>query len=135
MMVMKLDLYWKKPILHLNKVKSSGKNKYQYFTNLIDVESFKHFSLRNDLKKAIEEEEFFIQYQPKVELSTNQVIGAEALVRWEHPKWGTVPPFEFIVDRRRYWLDYQARGMDSQSGLYANARVESKRTKENSNCC
>ena len=80
----------------LNKVKSSGKNKYQYFTNLIDVESFKHFSLRNDLKKAIAEEEFFIQYQPKVELSTNQVIGAEALVRWEHPKWGTVPPFEFI---------------------------------------
>ena len=80
----------------LNKVKSLGTNKYQYFTNLIDVESFKHFSLRNDLKKAIVEEEFFIQYQPKVELSTNQVIGAEALVRWEHPKWGTVPPFEFI---------------------------------------
>ena len=48
------------------------------------------------LEKRLENEEFFIEYQPKVELSTNQVIGAEALVRWEHPKWGTVPPNEFI---------------------------------------
>ena len=80
----------------LNKGKSSGKNRSLFFTNVMDIESFKYFTLRNDLNKAIGEEDFFIQYQPKVDLSTNQVIGAEALVRWEHPKWGTVPPFEFI---------------------------------------
>ena len=82
--------------LALNKGRTSGKNRYYLFTNVMDIESFKYFTLRNDLNIAMEQEEFFIQYQPKVNLSTNQVIGAEALVRWEHPKWGTVPPIEFI---------------------------------------
>ena len=73
-----------------------GKNQYHLFTNLMDVESFKKFNLQNDIRKALENEEFFIEYQPKIETNSNEVIGAEALVRWEHPKWGTVPPNEFI---------------------------------------
>lgn len=62
----------------------------------MDVASFKKFHLQNDLRKAMENEEFFIEYQPKIETRTHTIIGAEALVRWEHSKWGTVPPYEFI---------------------------------------
>lgn len=80
----------------LNEGKLKGKNQYHLFTNLMDVESFKKFHLQNDIRQAMENEEFFIVYQPKIETSSHQVIGAEALVRWEHSKWGTVPPYEFI---------------------------------------
>ena len=80
----------------LNEGKLKGKNQYHLFTNLMDVASFKKFHLQNDIRKAMENEEFFIEYQPKIETSSHQVIGAEALVRWEHSKWGTVPPNEFI---------------------------------------
>ena len=80
----------------LNEGKLRGKNQYHLFTNLMDVASFKKFHLQNDIRKAMENEEFFIEYQPKIETSTHQIIGAEALVRWEHSKWGTVPPYEFI---------------------------------------
>ena len=87
---------FEKADLALNKGRTSGKNRYYLFTNVMDIESFKYFTLRHDLNIAMKQEEFFMQYQPKVDLNTNQVIGAEALVRWEHPKWGTVPPMEFI---------------------------------------
>lgn len=80
----------------LNEGKLKGKNQYHLFTNIMDVASFKKFHLQNDIRKAMDNEEFFIMYQPKIETSSQQVIGAEALVRWEHSKWGTVPPNEFI---------------------------------------
>lgn len=80
----------------LIKGKAYGKNKYYLFTNSMDIESFKKFNLQNDIRQAVENEEFFIEYQPKIDTQSNQVIGAEALIRWEHPKWGVVPPNEFI---------------------------------------
>ena len=61
------------------------------------------------------------------------MIGAEALVRWEHPKWGTVPPIEFISIAEDTGLIIKLGRMDFQSGLYANTRVESKRSEKNSN--
>ena len=80
----------------LDKGKVHERNKYYLFTNSMDIESFKKFNLQNDIRKALENEEFFIEYQPKVETKSQQVIGAEALIRWEHPRWGIVSPNEFI---------------------------------------
>lgn len=80
----------------LNNSKKNGKNQFHFFTNIMNVESYKKFTLQNDIRKALMNEEFFIEYQPKVDANSHQIIGAEALVRWEHPEWGTVPPNEFI---------------------------------------
>ncbi|MDR0268819.1 EAL domain-containing protein [Paenibacillus sp.] len=52
--------------------------------------------LENDLRKAIERNEFYLEYQPLVHLETTETVGMEALLRWEHPKRGNVPPLEFI---------------------------------------
>jgi EAL domain-containing protein (putative c-di-GMP-specific phosphodiesterase class I) len=63
----------------------------------MNIESFKRLSLKNDLRKAVNNNQFFVDYQPKVETKTHKIIGMEALIRWEHPKWGIVSPEEFIL--------------------------------------
>ncbi|MDC4228014.1 MAG: EAL domain-containing protein [Candidatus Manganitrophus sp.] len=55
-----------------------------------------HMILMGDLRHAIDRNELFLQYQPKIDLKTQSIIGAEALVRWQHPSRGTVPPDQFI---------------------------------------
>jgi diguanylate cyclase (GGDEF)-like protein/PAS domain S-box-containing protein len=80
----------------LYQAKENGKNQYQIFTLKMDVFSYKQFTLRNDSKKALLNNEFMIYYQPRYNPVTNKMISAEALIRWNHPKWGMVSPVEFI---------------------------------------
>lgn len=76
--------------------KNEGKNRYKFYSSGINVQSYKHFILRNDLKRAIEDNQLILYYQPIVNLKTNEILAAEALIRWEHPEWGTISPAEFI---------------------------------------
>ncbi len=80
----------------LNRAKKEGKSRYQAYSSRMDVKSFKEFSLRNDLKRAIEENQLVIYFQPILKLNTGEILGVEALTRWEHPEWGLVKPEEFI---------------------------------------
>jgi len=80
----------------LRRAKDAGEQGYQAYSPQIDVKTFKEFSLRNDLRKAIEKNELLIYYQPILHLKTGKIFGVEALMRWEHPEWGLVPPDEFI---------------------------------------
>lgn len=80
----------------LTLAKLRGKNKYEFYYPNMDVHNYKRFTLRNDLYKAAEKEQFRVYYQPQVSLSTGEILAAEALIRWEHPTWGLVPPNEFI---------------------------------------
>lgn len=80
----------------LTRSKEEGKNRYQFYARDMDIQHYKHFSLRNDLRKSIERNELIVYYQPMVNLETNQIIAVEALLRWEHPIWGMVSPLEFI---------------------------------------
>ncbi|WP_425800709.1 EAL domain-containing protein [Desulfitobacterium sp. Sab5] len=80
----------------LLQAKKEGKNKYVIFSSQVNIESYKQFMLRNDLHAALENEQFQVYYQPFIKLRTNEIIGAEALIRWKHPKWGMVSPGEFI---------------------------------------
>lgn len=61
-----------------------------------ELADIRYALLENELKKAIQQEQFHIDYQPKLQLSTGQVIGMEALVRWNHPELGRIPPNKFI---------------------------------------
>ncbi|WP_394234953.1 EAL domain-containing protein [Niallia oryzisoli] len=80
----------------LHQANESGPNYYEIYSRNMDIHSYKRFTLTNDLRKAIKNNEFFVDYQPRINVGTNQIIAAEALIRWDHPKWGIVSPKEFI---------------------------------------
>ena len=76
--------------------KHNGKNHYQIYEPAMDKDSYKLFLLKNDLNKALEKEQFFMVYQPRIEPKSNKIVGAEALIRWSHPELGFVSHLEFI---------------------------------------
>jgi len=72
------------------------RNSYQLYTSNMNVVAAERLSLETSLRKAIEREELLLHYQPKVHLVTGQIVGAEALLRWQHPEHGMVSPGQFI---------------------------------------
>ncbi|TGM72457.1 bifunctional diguanylate cyclase/phosphodiesterase [Leptospira mtsangambouensis] len=78
------------------KAKELGRNNYKFYTNELILRSEKRLYIENSLRKAIQNEELVLFFQPKISTLTNQVCGAEALIRWKHPERGWVPPVEFI---------------------------------------
>ncbi len=76
--------------------KRSGRNNFQFYTEAMKDAAFKRLTLENNLRRAIEREEFRVYFQPKVELATGKVKGLEALLRWRDPSAGIVLPGEFI---------------------------------------
>ena len=79
--------------LHKAKGTNSG---YAVFDPAMNVEALERLDLEGDLRRAVDRGEFVVYYQPKVELSTGRIIGAEALVRWQNPQRGMVSPAKFI---------------------------------------
>jgi diguanylate cyclase (GGDEF)-like protein len=76
--------------------KGRGKARYQMFDPGMNAHALKRLGFESDLRRVLEREEFVVHYQPTVSLETGNVLGLEALVRWEHPERGLVPPSEFI---------------------------------------
>jgi len=76
--------------------KEKGKNNVQFFTKEMDTKAQLRRSLEVDLRKAIINNELIVHYQPIHDLKTKKVVAAEALVRWQHPTQGLIPPLEFI---------------------------------------
>lgn len=77
--------------------KKKGRNCYQFFQESLNSQALERFTLQQDLKKAIANNEFVLYYQPQVRLADRTVIGAEALIRWIHPEKGFIPPDRFIA--------------------------------------
>ncbi|MED2256843.1 EAL domain-containing protein [Brevibacillus parabrevis] len=80
----------------LYTVKSRGKNGYDFFDPTMEAKSLERILMENELRKAIEQEQFQIYYQPKIDIATDTLTGMEALVRWVHPELGVIPPNRFI---------------------------------------
>jgi len=78
------------------KAKESGKNGYCLYTEQMHHNLLGEFKLQNDLKSAISNNEFVVHYQPQIDLALNRITGVEALIRWEHPQYGTIMPMNFI---------------------------------------
>lgn len=76
--------------------KRLGRNHYQFYDDEINEASFEHLKMENQLRFALEREEFFLLYQPKIDIVSGKMVGMEALIRWEHPEMGIVSPAEFI---------------------------------------
>jgi diguanylate cyclase (GGDEF)-like protein/PAS domain S-box-containing protein len=78
------------------QAKESGRNTYRFHTSQMNVDAMEHLRVRNGLRHALESDEFVLHYQPQINLATGAVVGAEALIRWNHPELGLVTPGRFI---------------------------------------
>ena len=78
------------------KAKDEGRNNYQYYNSTMTELAFERVVMETSLRRAIEEEQFVVYYQPQVDGETDKLIGMEALVRWQHPTMGLVSPDKFI---------------------------------------
>lgn len=76
--------------------KKLGRNNYQFFTADLNARVHQRLLLENSLRRALENQEFFLHYQPLVDLESGRILGAEALLRWLHPELGLVSPEQFI---------------------------------------
>lgn len=80
----------------LYRAKAQGGNVYEFYSPELGKQADRRLKLENNLRKAIENDELIVYYQPKVDLVSNVATGMEALVRWNHPVQGIIPPDEFI---------------------------------------
>jgi len=78
------------------RAKESSRNAFCFYTAEMNARATSKLRLNTDLRRALERREFLLHYQPKVNLSTGDMIGMEALLRWQHPERGMVSPLEFI---------------------------------------
>jgi len=76
--------------------KQNGGNNFRFFTADMNAEVVERLTLENSLRLALEKREFFLVYQPQMDMATGRITGLEALLRWQHPELGLVPPDKFI---------------------------------------
>lgn len=80
----------------LYRAKKSGGNEYRFYTADMHAKATKRFELETSLRHALDNHEFLLHYQPRVAIDSLRIVGVEALVRWQHPQLGLVPPGDFI---------------------------------------
>ncbi|MDX1455164.1 MAG: EAL domain-containing protein [Gammaproteobacteria bacterium] len=78
------------------RAKQVGKNTYRFYSEVEGEEDTARVELEQELRRAVERQEFVVYYQPQVSIDTSEVVGVEALLRWEHPEHGIVEPNRFI---------------------------------------
>lgn len=76
--------------------KESGRNAFRFFNQEMNLKAVDRQLIENTLGRAVERNEFFLHFQPKVDLGSGEIAGAEALIRWQHPERGLILPAEFI---------------------------------------
>ncbi|GAC1438992.1 MAG: hypothetical protein NVSMB58_35140 [Terriglobales bacterium] len=76
--------------------KESGRNSYRFFSNRMNEESIERLTLENSLRLALQKQQFFLMYQPQMDIASGNITGLEALLRWQNPDVGLVPPAKFI---------------------------------------
>jgi diguanylate cyclase (GGDEF)-like protein/PAS domain S-box-containing protein len=76
--------------------KELGRNTFQFYTAELNVRAARRLALETALRQALARNELLLHYQPQIDLKTGRIIGAEALVRWQNPEFGLIPPAEFI---------------------------------------
>jgi len=80
----------------MHKVKEHGRNGYRFYSVDMDKFALERLNMESRLRQALKNEEFILHYQPQVDLKTGKIIGVEALLRWEQPGKGLIPPLQFL---------------------------------------
>jgi len=82
--------------LAMYQAKSEGRDAFRYFDKEMDADIRRRVRIETDLRRAVEQNQLWLAYQPQLDLATGKIVGAEALIRWNHPERGLVSPGEFI---------------------------------------
>jgi predicted signal transduction protein with EAL and GGDEF domain len=87
-----VDFLLKSSDIAMYHAKDQGRNNFQFNSRTMNALAAERLEMENDLRKALERHEFIVYYQPQVDIRTNQIVGAEALIRWCHPLSETLIP-------------------------------------------
>ncbi|MBF0567801.1 MAG: EAL domain-containing protein [Nitrospirae bacterium] len=91
-----IDTLLKNSDVAMYQAKNKGGNTYQFYNPEMNARALRRLKLENNLRKALERNEFVLHYQPKIDLNTWSVSGVEALIRWLNPQFGMISPVEFV---------------------------------------
>ncbi|MDD2915131.1 MAG: EAL domain-containing protein [Gallionella sp.] len=91
----------------LYQAKDSGRDTYRFFSEKMNIDAQEQLHLQGQLRNALKNQEFRLHYQPQIDIGSGRIIGAEALVRWQHPELGMIPPGKFIPLAERTGLIVQ----------------------------
>ncbi|WP_413356494.1 EAL domain-containing protein [Robertmurraya sp. 2P01SA] len=134
----------------MNRGKYPGGNRITLYSKKMNEEAFKRLELESYLRKALQKDEFFLCYQPLIDLNTGKLYGSEALIRWNHPALGLVPPGDFIplaeetglieeigswvlktaCKQNKQWQDLGLEGLTVSVNVSANQFQQTKFVKE-----
>jgi diguanylate cyclase (GGDEF)-like protein/PAS domain S-box-containing protein len=82
--------------LAMYRAKENGKNTYEFYQSTLRSNSYERLLMENELHSAIENNELILHYQPRYSIDQTSILAVEALIRWNHPRWGMISPGEFI---------------------------------------
>ncbi len=91
-----VDLLLKNSDVAMYHAKEEGRNNFQFYSATMNALAAERLEMENELRKVLERHELLVYYQPQVDIRTNQIVGAEALVRWRHPHQGMLLPAAFL---------------------------------------
>lgn len=82
--------------LAMNRAKEKGRDQYELYQPMMNEQAYEKLSIENRLHRALEQDELFLEYHPQFHLQSGKISGIEALIRWQHPEHGVIPPGAFI---------------------------------------
>lgn len=91
-----LDTLLRNADIAMYQAKNAGRNSVRFYSGTMNIRSLERLELENSLRYALQRDELELHYQPQIDIATQRMVGVEALIRWQHPDRGNIPPADFI---------------------------------------